>query len=185
MIKKYWKIVLLAAVAFVSAAFYLLSPESGEIVDRSMQLKETETDVFEVIGDKAEDTGLNEEPDVDDTGFTELQRAQIEEIVRNCISSEIERSVTDSVRDVITKLRDDGTLTQALYTYADIQSGLININKADSSELKSLPGIGDAKASAIIRYREENGGFQSIDELLNVSGISEKILESIRNDITV
>lgn len=185
MIKKYWKIVLLAVGALVSAAFYLLSPESGEFVERGVYPKEKETVEFELIGEKVEETGMNGEQVTADAGFTELQKAQMEEIVRNCISSEIERSVTDSVRDVITELRDDGTLAQALYTYADIQAGLININNANSDELKSLPGIGDAKAASIIRYREENGGFQSVDELLNVNGISEKILESIRNDITV
>lgn len=61
----------------------------------------------------------------------------------------------------------------------------ININTADMRELKALDGIGDSKAAAIIAYREENGGFMSVDELLNVSGIGEKTLENIRDYVTV
>lgn len=61
----------------------------------------------------------------------------------------------------------------------------VNINTASAERLRSLNGIGEAKAAAIIEYREQNGDFSSVDELLNVSGISEKILENIRDKITV
>ena len=64
-------------------------------------------------------------------------------------------------------------------------SGLININTATSEQLKTLSGIGDVKAQAIIDYRTEHGGFNSIDELLNVKGIGEKTLEKIRPGVTV
>lgn len=64
-------------------------------------------------------------------------------------------------------------------------SGLVNINTADSSELQTLSGIGEAKAKKIIDYREQNGSFKSVDELTNVSGIGEKTLESIRSSICV
>lgn len=62
---------------------------------------------------------------------------------------------------------------------------IININTASSSELQSLTGIGEVKARAIIEYREQNGGFSSVDELINVKGIGEKTLEKIRDRITV
>ena len=52
-------------------------------------------------------------------------------------------------------------------------------------ELKSLNGIGDAKASAIIEYRSKNGGFKSIDDIKNVNGISESLYEKIKDSITV
>ena len=61
--------------------------------------------------------------------------------------------------------------------------GIISINDADLSKLKEIPGIGDVKANAIILYREENGGFKSIEEIKNVDGIGEKTFEKIRNSI--
>ena len=64
-------------------------------------------------------------------------------------------------------------------------SGKININTAGVAELNSLSGIGPAKAQAIVDYRDQNGPFQTIDDLLNVPGIGPKILESIRDQITV
>lgn len=61
----------------------------------------------------------------------------------------------------------------------------VNINKADKSALMSLPGIGEKKADAIIEYRNENGSFNSVDDLTLVSGIGSKTLESLRTYITV
>lgn len=57
------------------------------------------------------------------------------------------------------------------------QSGKININTADFSELKELYLIGDKKAQAIIEYREKNGKFRNTEELTNVNGISDNILQ--------
>ena len=59
----------------------------------------------------------------------------------------------------------------------------VSINQATESELLTLPGIGPSKASAIIKYRDEFGKFNSIDELTNVSGIGSKTLENLRDYI--
>lgn len=66
------------------------------------------------------------------------------------------------------------------------QSGaLININTATQEELETLPSIGEVRAQAIIAYREEHGGFRTTDELMEVSGIGEKIFADISPHITV
>lgn len=61
----------------------------------------------------------------------------------------------------------------------------VNLNTADREQLKTLPGIGDAKADAIIRYREEHGSFGSIEEIRNISGIKSAVFSKIRDLITV
>lgn len=61
----------------------------------------------------------------------------------------------------------------------------VNINTASKDELIALPGIGPAKAQAIVDYRKANGPFKSVDDLRNVKGIGAKRLEKLRNDISV
>lgn len=61
----------------------------------------------------------------------------------------------------------------------------VNINNADEATLTTLPGIGPSKAQAIISYREENGPFESIDELKNVSGIGDKTFEKLMDLIDI
>lgn len=71
-------------------------------------------------------------------------------------------------------------------TTADSDNGgLININTATQEDLESLPSIGEVRAQAIITYREEHGGFRTTDELMEVSGIGEKIFADISPHITV
>lgn len=65
------------------------------------------------------------------------------------------------------------------------ESGLININEASAKELMSLKGIGEVKAAAIVEYRRTNGGFRTIEDIMNVKGIGEKTFEKIRDQITV
>jgi len=64
-------------------------------------------------------------------------------------------------------------------------AAVININTASLEELTSLPGIGQVKAESIIKYREEKGLFQKVDELKNVYGIGAKIVARLKDEITV
>lgn len=61
----------------------------------------------------------------------------------------------------------------------------VNLNSATVVQLESLPGIGKATAERIIEYREKNGGFKKIEELMNVRGIGEKSFLSLKPLITV
>ena len=63
-------------------------------------------------------------------------------------------------------------------------SVIIDINSAGIQELKNLNGIGDELASRIVRYREEHGSFQNVEELLNVKGIGKVKLDEIRYYLT-
>ena len=62
------------------------------------------------------------------------------------------------------------------------ESMVVNINTADSKALQSLKGLGEKKAQAIIDYREDNGDFDSIDELSQVKGISTAMLQRLEDN---
>ncbi|MCR4955593.1 MAG: helix-hairpin-helix domain-containing protein [Lachnospiraceae bacterium] len=65
------------------------------------------------------------------------------------------------------------------------ESGKVNINLADREALMTIPGIGESKADAIINYREENGSFHSIEDLMKISGIKEGVFSKMKDLITV
>ena len=75
--------------------------------------------------------------------------------------------------------------TQAISSNFNSGDILININTATADELQNIPGIGEAKAQSIISYREENGDFKSIEDIMNVSGIGEKSFEKMKDKITI
>ena len=66
-----------------------------------------------------------------------------------------------------------------------VELTLVDINTAGVEELSTLPGIGEGLAGRIVRYREANGAFESVEALTEVSGIGEKKLEELRDYITV
>lgn len=90
---------------------------------------------------------------------------------------------------VATKEEGVSVLTSSTPTAVGSQdqssSALINLNTATQSDLQTISGIGAKRAADIIAYREANGGFKSVDDLNNVSGIGDKTLESIRPYVTV
>jgi competence protein ComEA len=67
----------------------------------------------------------------------------------------------------------------------DPVDGLIPINQADASALEELPGVGPVLAERIVSHREANGPFESVDDLLEVPGIGEAKLASMRDLIRV
>ncbi|KEO85151.1 hypothetical protein EL26_00925 [Tumebacillus flagellatus] len=63
--------------------------------------------------------------------------------------------------------------------------GKVNVNTASAADLDKLPGIGSARAEAIVKYREDQGRFSTVDDLRNVPGFGVKLVESIRDKVTV
>ena len=63
-------------------------------------------------------------------------------------------------------------------------AGVVNVNTATVAELQLLPGIGEARARAVVAERKRRGGFKSVDELLEVKGIGDASLERLRPHVT-
>jgi len=74
--------------------------------------------------------------------------------------------------------------TESVTPTEEIQTGPIDINTATAAQLQTLPGIGEVIAQRIIDYRETNGPFSSVGELIKVKGIGEKRLEEIWDLVT-
>ena len=64
-------------------------------------------------------------------------------------------------------------------------SSKVNINTASAEELMTLPGIGESKAESIMTYRQEHGGFKTIEEIKNINGIKDSVYNKISDRITV
>ena len=75
--------------------------------------------------------------------------------------------------------------TAASGAQQDADSAQINLNTATLEELQTISGIGAKRAQDIIDYRDNKGGFSSVDDLKNVSGIGEKTLEKLKAEVTV
>ena len=70
-------------------------------------------------------------------------------------------------------------------TQAPVSNEKVNLNTAGVDELVTLPGIGKAYAERILEYREKNGPFKKVEDILNVRGIGEKTYERIKDRLTL
>jgi competence protein ComEA len=94
-------------------------------------------------------------------------------------SVNLARELSDGEQVIVSSVNDQ---SEALGSNT---GGLISINRAGSKQLEELPGIGPALSSRIIAWREANGGFKSIEDLLKVSGIGENLLSGLKDSVTL
>ncbi|MCQ2508218.1 MAG: helix-hairpin-helix domain-containing protein [Dorea sp.] len=82
--------------------------------------------------------------------------------------------------------RENGNLESGQKTMeADQSASKVNLNTAGKEELKTLTGIGEAKAQAIIDFRESNGAYTSIEDIMKIEGIKQGVFNKIKEDITI
>lgn len=163
----------------------------------------TETDGFQEISEISDDKGLSESESqekiyvhvcgaVKNPGVYELEAGsriyEVLELAGGITDDAVENSMNQA------EILSDG---QQIYvaSEADVKrmeaengvknDGKVNINQASKEELMTLPGIGEAKAELIIRYREDTGNFNSIEEIMEIEGIKEGVFRKIENQITV
>ncbi len=78
----------------------------------------------------------------------------------------------------------DATVRQAPKP-APAEPVVVNLNSASATELEKLPGVGPSTAARIVEYRQKNGAFKKVEDLMNVRGIGEKTFLSLKPLITV
>lgn len=84
----------------------------------------------------------------------------------------------------MTKLLRSLCFALALSPLAALAAGPVNINTADAAALEQVKGIGPATAKAIVEYRRQHGPFAKVEDLVRVSGIGEKSMERLRDQVT-
>jgi competence protein ComEA len=94
-------------------------------------------------------------------------------------SVNLARELSDGEQVVVSSVNEQSE------TLGTSSGGLISINRASDKELEELPGIGPALSARIIAWREANGGFKSIEDLLKVSGIGENLLSGLKDSATL
>ena len=93
-----------------------------------------------------------------------------------------EINIDESYDKVITNLKNNKELDNYI-TNEIWESSKISINKSSKEELMELPGIGESKALLIIEYRNQNGSFKKIEDIMNVKGIGKALYEKIKDYI--
>jgi competence protein ComEA len=94
------------------------------------------------------------------------------------------RKLTDGEQIVVYTQSEAAQIKESV-VIAEEKSGLVNINTAGISELITISGIGESRAKAIIDYREKNGAFGSIEDIMKVDGIKDGLFSKIKDSITV
>lgn len=185
-----------AAVVLVVAAFFIFmldgeDEREAQVEEPAVAEVEDATSIYVDIGGEVANpmvVELKEGSRVEDAitaagGVTEL--ADLTEINRAAFLEDGEKIFIPPLPTIT----EDGSLYDAGSVGSDpalaYSDGRININTADSDALQQLNGVGPATAEKIIDYREANGRFSSIEEIMNVSGIGEKTFEKFRDEIRV
>ena len=113
----------------------------------------------------------------------ELIKEEVEEMLKGTTSIKyIEKEC------ICPKIENDACIDNVIDNKPDTNTSneqKVSLNSATIDELMQLPGIGEVKAKAIIAYREENGGFKSIEELLEVNGIGESTFNKIKDQLSL
>ncbi len=200
-IRKYWYIVL---IVIIILAYIVISTTTGMVHStEDLAWEESMTDIEgEVEHEKVEEEEkppaiffIDIKGEIISPGVYEIKESnRVLEVIKMAggfteFAEQRGVNLAEKVRDemviYVPRIGEDPSNWTSLQATTNTINKMVNINYAQKVELETLPGIGPSKADDIIAYREENGPFQSIDDLDNVSGIGEKSLEKLREFITV
>lgn len=110
--------------------------------------------------------------------------------ISDALKDELKNCIRSAVRDELIALCEEGYIEQAVseaagYAAAEAErrAGMVNINTADAAELMTLDGIGEKRANDIIAYRDAHGAFNTIEDIMQVSGIKQSSYDKIKDKI--
>lgn len=114
----------------------------------------------------------------------EIEKIKQEESSPKTITQYIEKecSCPDTINEACIKPKEE---KEEKTNKEQSKNNKISINTGSLEELETLPGIGESKAQAIIKYREENGSFKTLEEITNIKGIGTSIFEKFKDYITL
>ncbi|HFU4450428.1 TPA: helix-hairpin-helix domain-containing protein [Streptococcus suis] len=210
MLKEYkWQIALPAAAGLLMATFLIFSqpaksdqtgltdfPQTEQTSSSQEQTEETSTEVSEEPSQLVIDVkGAVEKPGL----YTLEAGARVNDAVE--AAGGLTSQADPKSINLAQKLSDEAvvyvaskdenisvvasTTASSAMSQEEKNTSLVNLNTATEADLQTISGIGAKRAADIIAYREANGGFKSVDDLNNVSGIGDKTMESIRPYVTV
>jgi len=128
--------------------------------------------------------GLTENADVSNINLAYILSDEMKIYIPNKNEREKEGNYYEENREYISNGSGDNVIERDKEESKG-ENVLININKATQTELETLPGIGPSTALKIIKYREENGNYSSIEDIKNVSGIGDSKFNNIKDLICV
>ena len=193
----------------IAAALFLHQMQQNSIpAEQSSQMAEDEASLLtgdQVLEDVPDSDAVNEEQTVIVDVKGEVQKPGVYEMkngerfhhviekaggltkAADAVQINLAAMLEDGMVVYIPKLGETAEDNILLPAAAGVDAGeqKVNLNKATAEELQTLTGIGPAKAEAILSYREEAGGFKTIEDLKDVTGIGEKSFEKLKDSITV
>ncbi len=166
---------------YIFIAFIVLFPSIINIFNNNSEINTSNTD-----NETKDVSNSNSNITIDVKG--EVKTPGVYELESGTIVNEVLKTaggLTDSADTSCINLAREVNSNEILLVPDTCNQDLININTASKAELTLLTGIGESRAEDIVDYRTNNGNFNSIEELKNVSGIGESTFQKIKDQIII
>lgn len=133
--------------------------------------------------------GFSEDADQDYINQVQLLADGMKITIPTCEEAKALREMENADKSLVEEMQTDGlklvSSGDGLSEKNKSENGLVDINHADISELCTITGIGEGRAKAIVAYREKQGSFTSVEQIMNVEGIKQGTFDKIKDQICI